>query len=143
MKTVKQMLEEKGHDVASIAPDQSAFEAMQLMSAKNVGALLVLDAKNKLVGILSERDYARKTYMQKRSVREIAVREIMTQKVAYVRPDQTSEDCMALITEKRVRHLPVLERDEVIGMLSIGDLVKNTISEKDFIISQLENYIHL
>lgn len=141
MKTVKQLLESKGHEVAAIAPTQSVFDAMQLMEARNIGALLVLDAGNKLVGIVSERDYARKMYKVSKSAKEVLVTEIMTHQVAYVRPDQTNEDCMALITQKRVRHLPVLDDGRVIGLLSIGDMVKDAISEKDFIIEQLENYI--
>jgi CBS domain-containing protein len=120
----------------------SVFESMQLMAARNIGALLVLEAGNKLVGIVTERDYARKMYMQNKFAKDVPVTEIMTRQVVYVRPDQTNEECMALITEKRVRHLPVLENDRVIGILSIGDLVKDTISEQEFIIRQLENYIH-
>jgi len=120
----------------------SVFEAMQLMATRNIGALLVLDAGSKLVGIVTERDYARKMYMQNKFAKDVPVTEIMTRQVVYVRPDQTNEDCMALITEKRVRHLPVLENDRVIGIVSIGDLVKDTISEQEFIIYQLENYIH-
>ncbi len=141
MKTVRQMLATKGHEVASISPDQSMYEAMRLMATKNVGALLVLDAADRLVGIVSERDYARKMYLLDVSARDVRVAEFMTRDVAYVRPDRTNEECMALITAKRVRHLPVLEHDRVIGLLSIGDMVKDTISEKDFIIEQLVNYI--
>ncbi len=142
MKTVRQLLEGKGHEVTTISPDMSVFESMQLMAARNIGALLVLEAGSKLVGIVTERDYARKMYMQNKFAKDVPVTEIMTRQVVYVRPDQTNEDCMALITEKRVRHLPVLENDRVIGIVSIGDLVKDTISEQEFIIHQLENYIH-
>jgi CBS domain-containing protein len=142
MKTVKQLLESKGYEVTTISPDMSVFEAMQLMATRNIGALLVLDAGSKLVGIVTERDYARKMYMQNKFAKDVPVTEIMTRQVVYVRPDQTNEACMALITEKRVRHLPVLENDRVIGIVSIGDLVKDTISEQEFIIHQLENYIH-
>jgi CBS domain-containing protein len=142
VKTVKQLLEIKGHEVASISPDKSVFESMQLMAARNIGALLVLEAGGKLVGIVTERDYSRKMYLQNKSAKDISVTEIMTRQVAYVRLDQTNEDCMALITEKRVRHLPVVENDRVIGIVSIGDLVKDIISEQEFIIHQLENYIH-
>ncbi|MBI5785821.1 MAG: CBS domain-containing protein [Rhodocyclales bacterium] len=141
MKTVRQLLEIKGRDVVVISPNASAFDAMQLMTTKNIGALLVLDAANKLVGIVSERDCARKISMLNRLMRDVRVSEIMTSTIAYVRPEQTNEECMALVTEKRVRHLPVLENDRLIGLLSIGDLVKDTISEKDFIIEQLVNYI--
>ena len=142
MKTVRQLLESKGHEVTTISPDMTVFESMQLMAARNIGALLVLDAGNILVGIVTERDYARKMYMQNKFAKDVPVTEIMTRQVVYVRPDQTNEECMALITEKRVRHLPVLENDRVIGIISIGDLVKDTISEQEFIIHQLENYIH-
>jgi CBS domain-containing protein len=142
MKTVRQLLESKGYEVTTISPDKSVFETMQLMSTRNIGALLVLDAGNRLVGIVTERDYARKMYMQNKFAKDVPVAEIMTRQVVYVRPDQTNEECMALITEKRVRHLPVLENDHVIGIVSIGDLVKDTISEQEFVIHQLENYIH-
>lgn len=142
MKTVKQLLEIKGHEVTSISPEKSVFEAMQLMKSKNIGALLVLEAGNKLVGIVTERDYARKMHLQSKTAKELPVTEIMTRQVAYVRLDQTNEDCMALITERRMRHLPVLENNKVMGIVSIGDLVKDIISEQDFIIHQLENYIH-
>lgn len=141
MKTVRQLLEIKGRDVVAISPNASVFDAMQLMTAKNIGALLVLDAANKVVGIVSERDCARKISMLNRLMSDVRVAEIMTSTIAYVRPEQTNEECMALVTEKRVRHLPVLENDRLIGLLSIGDLVKDAISEKDFIIEQLVNYI--
>jgi CBS domain-containing protein len=141
MKTVRQLLEIKGRDVVVISPNASVFEAMQLMTTKNIGALLVLDAANNLVGIVSERDCARKIANLHRPMGDVLVSEIMTSKIAYVRPEQTNEECMALITDKRVRHLPVLENDRLIGLLSIGDLVKDAISEKDFIIEQLVNYI--
>lgn len=141
MKTVRQLLEIKGRDVVVISPNASVFDATQLMTTKNIGALLVLDAANKVVGIVSERDCARKISLLNRLMRDVRVSEIMTSKIAYVRPEQTNEECMALVTEKRVRHLPVLENDRLIGLLSIGDLVKDTISEKDFIIEQLVNYI--
>ena len=141
MKTVRQLLEGKGHEVTGIEPDKSVYDAMQLMAARNIGALMVLEA-DKPVGIVTERDYARKTYMLDKSAKDIPVKEIMTRQVVYVRPDHTNEDCMALMTEKRVRHLPVLESNQVIGILSIGDLVKDTICEQEFIIHQLEHYIH-
>lgn len=141
MKTVRQLLEIKGRDVVVISPNASVFDATQLMTTKNIGALLVLDAANKLVGIVSERDCARKISKLNRLMSDVRVSEIMTSTIAYVRPEQTNEECMALVTEKRVRHLPVLENDRLIGLLSIGDLVKDAISEKDFIIEQLVNYI--
>lgn len=141
MKTVRQLLETKGREVQSIAVDTSVFDAMQLMATHNIGALLVLDAGDKLVGIFTERDYARTMYLLNKSATDVPVTELMTRQVAYVHPGQTNEDCMALITDKRVRHLPVLENDRVVGLLSIGDLVKDAISEKDFVIRELENYI--
>jgi len=142
MKTVKQLLDAKGHDVASILPEKTVFDAMRLMAEKNIGALLVIDAAGKLVGIVSERDFARKMYAMDKLPRDVAVSDIMTRQVAYVRPDQTNQDCMALITDKHVRHLPVMENNRVIGLVSIGDMVKDTIAEQEFIIKQLENYIH-
>jgi CBS domain-containing protein len=141
MMTVGQLLQGKGYEVASIGPGQSVYEAMQLMADRNIGALLVLE-DGKLAGIVTERDYSRKAYLQERLAKDISVREIMTTDVAYVGPDYTAEDCMALVTEMRVRHLPVLEDNEVIGILSIGDLVKNAIAGREFIIDQLERYIH-
>ncbi|PTN10967.1 CBS domain-containing protein [Nitrosomonas aestuarii] len=141
MKTVKQLLHEKGHDTASIGPEESLFDAMQLMAANNIGALLVMKG-DKLTGILTERDFSRKSYLLNKPVKDIRVKEVMTQQVAYVHPDFTDKDCMALITEKRIRHLPVLENDQVIGIISIGDLVKDVISEHQFIIHQLERYIY-
>lgn len=140
MKTVKQVLEEKGHDIWSITPDTLVYDALKLMADKEVGALLVLEA-GKLVGIISERDYARKVILQGKSSLDTPVREIMTQRVICVRPEQTIEECMALMTEKRIRHLPVLVDDQVIGVVSIGDLVKAVIAEKDFMIKHLEKYI--
>lgn len=142
MKTVKQLLDSKGRDVAGILPEKSVFDAMQLMAEKNVGALLVIDAGGKLVGIVSERDFARKMYRMDMAIREVPISDIMTRQVAYVRPEQTNQDCMALITEKHVRHLPVMENERVVGLVSIGDLVKDIIAEQEFIIHQLENYIH-
>lgn len=141
MKTVRQLLEIKGRDVVVTAPNASVLDATELMTTRNIGALLVLDEANKLVGIVSERDCARKIPKLNRLMSDVRVSEIMTSTIAYVRPEQTNEECMALVTEKRIRHLPVLENDRLIGLLSIGDLVKDTISERDFIIEQLVNYI--
>ena len=140
MTTVRQLLQGKGYEVTSIVPDDSVFHAMQLMAARNIGALLVLHAE-KLCGIVTERDFARKAYMLDKSVRDIPVKEIMSAQVAYVSPDYTAEDCMALVTQMRVRHLPVLENNEVVGIISIGDLVKDAIDGQQFIIHQLERYI--
>ncbi|SFQ03898.1 CBS domain-containing protein [Nitrosomonas cryotolerans] len=141
MKTVKQLLREKGHGVASIGPDESIIDAMQLMAADNIGALLVLK-NSKLIGIVTERDFSRKSYLLNKPMKDILVKDIMTQQVAYVSPDYTNEDCMALITEMRIRHLPVLDDEQLIGIISIGDLVKDTISQHEFIIHQLERYIY-
>ncbi len=140
MKSVRQLLEAKGYDVWSIAPDASVYEALKLMAEKDVGALLVMEGE-KLVGIISERDYARKVILKGKSSMQTPVREIMTSKVISVRPDSTIGECMALMTDKRIRHLPVLEEDQVVGVISIGDVVKTIISEQEFLIQQLENYI--
>jgi CBS domain-containing protein len=135
-----QLLQTKGQDIWSITPDALVIDALKLMAEKRVGALLVLEA-GQVVGIISERDYARKVSLLGKSSKTTPVREIMTEKVVYVRPEQTIEDCMALMTDKRIRHLPVLADDQLIGVISIGDVVKAVISEQEFIIAQLENYI--
>ena len=140
MKTVKQILESKTAGVVTIAPEASVFEALEVMAARDIGAVVVTQ-DGRVVGIMSERDYARKVILHHKSSREIAVAEIMTDKVLYVRPTQTLEQCMALMTDKHIRHLPVLEDERLIGVLSIGDLVKATIDEQDFVIKQLESYI--
>ncbi len=140
MKKIRQLLQEKGTDVWVVASDISIFEALQLMAEKNIGALLVVDA-DKLIGILSERDYARKVALEGKSSRKTLVEEIMTQTVASVGPDQTIQECMELMTEKHIRHLPVLENEKLVGMISIGDIVKAVISEQQFVIEQLESYI--
>ena len=126
--------------VHSIRPDASVFEAVQLMALKNIGALLVTD-NDQIVGIVTERDYARKIALLARSSKDTPLRDIMTTAVMYVRPDQTCEECMALMTENRVRHLPVMMDGKLIGLISIGDLVKHIISEQKFVIEQLEHYI--
>lgn len=141
MKTVKQLLQEKGHDFKKVEPNESVYDAMQIMSTNNIGAVLVMQ-DDRLIGILTERDFSRKSYLLDKPINEILVKEIMTRQVAYVSPDYTNKDCMALITEMRVRHLPVLDNDHVVGIISIGDLVKDTISEHQFIIHQLERYIY-
>ncbi len=141
MKTVKELLRNKGYQVYSIGPDATVYEALTLMAEKDVGALLVLDNAGQLVGILSERDYARKIVLKGKTSRETPVREIMTEKVVWVRPDQTIEECMALMTNKHIRHLPVMEEGRLLGVISIGDVVKDIISEQEFVIEQLENYI--
>ena len=140
MKTVKQLLESKTAGVVTIAPEASVFDALELMAAKNIGAVMVM-RDGRIAGIMSERDYARKVILHHKSSKDITVAEIMTDKVLYVRPTQTVEQCMALMTDKHIRHLPVLDGERLIGVLSIGDLVKATISEQDFVIRQLESYI--
>lgn len=140
MKRVRDILTRKGNDVWSISPNASVYDAMKLMADKGIGALLVMEGE-KLVGIISERDYARKVILQGRSSRTTSVEEIMTSRVAYAEPGQNIEECMAVMTEKRIRHLPVMEAGQVHGVISIGDLVKSIIDEQKFIIEQLERYI--
>lgn len=141
MKTLKQMLSGKERQLAVVAPSDTVFHALSVMAANNVGALLVLDGEQ-LVGIFSERDYARKIILQGKTSKETMVREIMSDKVAYVTPAATLDECRALMTEKHFRHLPVLNEDgSVAGMISIGDLVKETISSQQFLIAELERYI--
>lgn len=140
MKTVNELLQAKGHDYWSVTPDTTVFDALKMMADKNVGALLVLEAET-LVGLLSERDYARKVILKGKSSKKTPVKEIMSEKVICVGPERTIEECMALMTEKRVRHLPVLEENKLLGIVSIGDVVKEIISEQEFMIEQLEHYI--
>jgi len=140
MITVRDILQEKGNQIWHVSPETTVFEALQLMSEKNVGALVVLDGE-KLAGIFSERDYARKVILKGKASRETAVREIMTSEVTSVRLGQSMEECMELMTDKRIRHLPVLEEEKLVGVISIGDVVKAIISDKEFMIKQLENYI--
>ena len=140
MRTVKYLLQAKGYDIWSIGADASVRDALELMAEKNVGALLVLD-KGDCVGIVSERDYARKVELHARSAKDTLVSEIMTGRVVFVRPEQTVEECMALMTDKHIRHLPVSDGGALIGVISIGDVVKELIAEKEFMIQQLENYI--
>jgi len=142
MKTVAEILKEKGDQtVHSIGPDASVLDAVALMAQKNIGALLVMEGR-RIVGVLSERDYARKVVLMARSSKDTPLREIMTSSVICVGPSQSSEECMAVMTENRVRHLPVLdEQGQLVGLISIGDLVKGIISEQKFIIEQLQHYI--
>jgi CBS domain-containing protein len=141
MKTLKQLLEAKGGNVYSITPDARVFDALKLMADKSIGALIVMEG-GRIAGIISERDYARKVILHGRSSHDLEVRDIMTSKVISVHPGQTVGECMALMTEKRVRHLPVTEGERLIGVLSIGDLVKEVIAEQRQTIEQLESYIH-
>ena len=140
MKTISQLLQAKGGEIHSIAPSAQMVEALKLMAEKGIGALVVMEGE-RLAGIISERDYARKVILRGKS-HDIPVREIMTAKVVTVHPGQTVEECMALMTEKRIRHLPVTEGERLIGVLSIGDLVKEVIAEQEQTIKQLESYIH-
>jgi CBS domain-containing protein len=141
MKSVAQVLKSKPRQtVEAVAPSTSVFDAVKLMADKNIGALLVLDGQ-RIAGIVTERDYARKIVLLGRSSRETTVGDIMSSPVMYVRPDQTNEECMALMTDNRMRHLPVVDQGRLVGLISIGDLVKDIISEQKFIIEQLEHYI--
>lgn len=141
MGTVADVLRSKADStVHSIRPDATVFEAVQLLAQKNIGALLVME-DGRIVGIVTERDYARKIALLDRSSKQTRLREIMSGQVMYVRPEQSCEECMALMTENRVRHLPVMSDGRLIGLISIGDLVKHIISEQQFVIDQLEHYI--
>ena len=140
MTNVGQLLKIQGNEIWSLAPEATVYEALQIMSEKDVGALLVVDNGN-LVGIFSERDYARKLILKGKFSKDTTVRELMTHEVLYIEPQSTIEECMALMTDKRIRHLPVLENDQLIGIVTIGDLVKQKISDQKFTIQQLEKYI--
>jgi CBS domain-containing protein len=140
MKTVREILAGKGRVIWSIQPDATVFEALQAMADNDVGALVVLDGET-VAGVLSERDYARKVILHGRSSKELKVKEIMSSKVYFVKPEQNIEDCMALFTNKRVRHLPVMENERLTGVISIGDVVKAVIAEQEYTIKHLENYI--
>ncbi len=140
MKTVDSLLNKKGRQIWAIGPDASIFEAVSMMAEKGIGALLVMEGEH-LRGIVSERDYARKVILAGKSSRQTPVKEIMTTSVLCARLEQSVEQCLALMSDKRIRHLPVAEGDKVIGLVSIGDLVKEVIAEQQFIIEQLEHYI--
>jgi CBS domain-containing protein len=140
MRTVKSVLESKGTEVWSVLPDTKVHDALRLMAEKNIGALFVID-DDRLLGVFSERDYARRAVSLGQACDNLPVHEMMTERVVCVLPDQTVEECMALMTEKRVRHLPVVEAGKVGGVISIGDVVKAIISKQEFVIEQLENYI--
>ncbi|RDJ99867.1 CBS domain-containing protein [Paraburkholderia lacunae] len=143
MTSVAQLLKTKPNNtiVYTIGAGDSVYEAIKLMAEKGIGALVVTDGDS-IAGIVTERDYARKVVLMDRSSKDTPVRDIMSKAVRFVRPDQSTEDCMALMTERRMRHLPVIDNDRLVGMVSIGDLVKNIIAEQQFTIQQLEFYIH-
>jgi len=140
MKKIRELVEQKGRDIWSVGPQDSVFEAIELMAEKGIGALLVME-DGKPVGILSERDYARKVILMGRASRETPVREIMSSPLIFADVEQSVEDCMSLMTDHRIRHLPVLDNHELAGVVSIGDLVKAIIDEQKFTIKQLETYI--
>ena len=141
MTTVRQLLDQKGRKVWTIRPDDTVFDAIAKMAEKDIGSLAVMDGA-RLVGIITERHYTRNVVLKGKTSPVTAVRDIMEGRVFVTRPEQSLEQCMALMTEKRVRHLPVLAGEEVVGIVSIGDLVKNMIDDQKFIIDQLELYIH-
>lgn len=141
MRTVGQLLTAKGTDIWAVAPDDTVFDALQLMADKNIGAVMVLE-EGRVVGIMSERDYARKIILQHKTSRSTPVRDIMTSDVVCVRPDLNLDKCLALMTEKRIRHLPILrEGNELAGLVSIGDVVKSVIEDQKILINHLEDYI--
>ena len=141
MDTVKDILQTKGHVVYTVNPESSVYEALETLEARNLGSLVVLEENGKLDGIFTERDYARKVILKGRSSKKTRVMDIMTESPVFVTPDCKIEYCMQLMTDKHIRHLPVLEDNELIGLISIGDLVKYIIDQKDFIIQNLEHYI--
>lgn len=141
MTTVQQLLDGKGHDIESIHPDESVFAAIQKLARANIGSLIVVE-DDRPVGIFTERDYARSVILKGKSSPTTPVREIMTSRVVYARPEQTVDQCMAVMTEKRIRHLPVMRDEKLIGIISIGDLVKSIIADQQFTIEQLEHFIH-
>lgn len=140
MSRVRDTLQEKGHDISTIGPDATVFEGLQLMAKKDIGALLVLE-NGGLCGIFSERDYARKVILKGRSSKDMKIRELMTTVIITIAPDESISQCMKLMTDNRIRHLPVVENGNLIGILSIGDVVKRVISEQARFINHLENYI--
>jgi CBS domain-containing protein len=142
MKTVRQLLESKGHSILSIAPTKTVYDALVVMAENHVGALMVMDGET-LVGIFSERDYARNVILKGKASKDTLVSEIMTQQdcLITVTPENTVNECLSVINNKRIRHLPVLENGKVVGILSIGDIVKETIAYQQFLINQLESYI--
>jgi CBS domain-containing protein len=141
MTTVKQLLSKKGREVLSIQPDDTVYDALKKMADKNVGSLVVMH-DGRLIGVITERHYARNVALKGRTSSKTPVRSIMETRVIYAQPEQSIEECMAVMTEKMVRHLPVIEEGKLIGIISIGDLVKTIISDQKFTIEQLEHYMH-
>ena len=141
MTTVKHVLDKKGHEVRFIHPSASVFDALRMMAEHNIGSLVVLD-DDKLVGVITERHYAREIALKGKTSQETLVRDIMSTKVFCTRPDQSVQECMAVMTARAVRHLPVLEHGQLVGIVSIGDMVNSVIGDQKFIIEQLEHYIH-
>lgn len=140
MTTIQQVLDKKGHEVLSVSPDNSVFDAIKKMADRDVGSVVVID-DGKPVGIFTERHYARKVFLEGRASPTTRVGDIMETRVACARPEQTVEECMAVMTEKRVRHLPVLHHKKLVGLISIGDLVKSKIADQEFTIEQLVDYV--
>lgn len=141
MALIQHILDKNARGVLSIAPTETVFDAINMMAGNNIGSVIVLDDDGKMAGIITERDYARKVILVGRSSRTTTVGEIMTSRVVCARPEHTVEECMAIMTEKAIRHLPVLDAEKVVGMISIGDLVKSIIDDQKFTIEQLEHYI--
>jgi CBS domain-containing protein len=141
MRTVHDILQTKGTDVWSVTPDTTVYDALQVMADKNIGAVLVLDQASRVAGVFSERDYARRVALEGRTAHDTRVGDIMSERVFGVHPDQTVEDCMSIMTERHIRHLPVVGADGVVGVVSIGDVVKAMLSHQEFMIEQLEAYI--
>ena len=141
MNFVNQILKTKGDKVWSIAPSETTYKALQLMSEKKLGALLVID-KGKVIGIFTERDYARKVILKGKSSKTTPVSELMTKEVLYVDPGTSVENCMALMTKKRVRYLPVMEKKQLVGLVTVGDVVNQLVADQKFKIQELERYIH-
>jgi CBS domain-containing protein len=140
MRTARGILESKGSSVWSVSPADTVLVALGVMASHDIGAVLVLDDE-KLVGVFTERDYARKVVLAGRSSKDSQVKDVMTARVVCVAPDRTADECMALMTDKRLRHLPVVDHKRVVGIVSIGDLVKATIADQEFTIAQLQGYI--
>ena len=142
VKTVKDILRGRGSEIWSVSPTTTAYDALEVMAAKNIGAVLVFE-NEKLVGVFSERDYARKVILKGKSSKDTNVGELMTQDVFYVKPENTLDECMALMTSKHIRHLPVFDNNQIKGIITIGDVVKEVISEQEIMIKDLEDFIHL